>query len=538
MIREITPDHRRQILGAGSKGLEAVERETWDACVIGSGPGGAVTAATLAEAGWRVLLVERGPFRSPDEFNFRVLDMSSRLSHAELTSGARSALLQGNGLGGSSLVFGAVAMKPPHFILDEWRHVSGAAHFDEAVLASHYQHVGNVLSVTRQSPSKETRSNAIVREMATALGCPEGLELVHRYTRGCAGMGLCNLGCGLNLKGTMTNSFLPLALDTGRLTVLTECEAAGFNGSSAAGEFRGSSLATEVRHFETRRLVCRPRIKARVFVLAAGAFFSSALLMRTRGLAWARAGHKIWLQPHAQIFALFDSKVTGRGVWEGDRYLPYNGVPAIYNFTGMMREHRYFWLASTLFPASLATWTSHLPPDEHLALMRRFHYVSSVTITIRDDPERSRVVMREGPQLDFRESRQDREAVRRCFRDAARAFLAVGARRVLLPMLDPPSIEREADLRALDRLDLSYDRLLLYSDHTSGGLSCGSDVTRGATDSEGRLFGTTNIYVADSSVFPSACGVNPSWTIMALSHRMASRLAAGGLRGSATDAYN
>jgi choline dehydrogenase-like flavoprotein len=95
-------------------------------------------------------------------------------------------------------------------------------------------------------------------------------------------------------------------------------------------------------------------------------------------------------------------------------------------------------------------------------------------------------------------------------------------------MLDPPRIEREADLVALDRLDLSYDRLLLYSDHTSGGLSCGADADRGATSPGGRLFGTDNVYVADSSVFPSACGVNPSWTIMALSHRMASRLGEDG----------
>lgn len=524
MIRDITTEHRRHICGAASDALQDVERQLWDACVIGSGPGGAVTAATLAEAGWNVLLVERGPFRPPDEFNFRVLDMAGRLSHAELTSGARSALLQGNGLGGSSLVFGAVAMKTPPFVLDEWQHVSGAAHFDQDVLAPHYQHVGDVLSVTRQSPSKETRSNAIVREMAGALGCPEGLELVHRYTRGCAGMGLCNLGCGLNLKGTMTNSFLPIALDTGRLTVLTECEAVAFDGS-ATPEFCASSLVTTGRDFATGRVVCRPRIRARLFVLAAGAFFSSALLMRTRGLARGRAGRKIWLQPHAQIFALFDHKVTSRGVIEGDRYLPYNGVPAIYNFTGMLREHRYFWLASTLFPASLATWTSHLPPEEHLALMRRFHYVSSITITIRDDPERSSVVMREHPQLEFRESKRDVETVWRCFRDAARAFLAIGARQVLLPMLDPPRIERESDLRALDRLNMSYDRLLLYSDHTSGGLSCGSNAMCGATDPEGRVFGTSNIYVADSSVFPSACGVNPSWTIMALSHRMASKLA-------------
>jgi choline dehydrogenase-like flavoprotein len=526
MIREISSEHRRRIYDSSSKNLGDITETVWDACVIGSGPGGAVAAATLAAAGWRVLIVERGPFRPPEDLNFRVLDMASRLGHAELTSGARSALLQGNGLGGSSLVFGAVAMRTPAFVFDEWCHTSGVTHFNEASLAPHYTRVGDVMSVTRQSPANESRSNAIVREMAGALGCADGLEIVHRYTRGCRGMGLCNLGCGLNLKGTMANSFLPMGLDTGRLAVLTECEVQGFEGAATSSPFHATALTASIKEFSTGRVVARPRIRANVFVLAAGAFFSSALLSRTPALGNISAGRKIWLQPHAQIFALFDEKVTSRGMIDGERYLPYNGVPAIYNFTGMLREHRYFWLASTLFPASLATWTSHLPPDEHLALMRRFHYVSSITITIRDDPQRSRVVMRDHPELEFRESPRDVESVRRCFKDAARAFLSVGARRVFLPMLDPPRIEREADVQAIDRLDLSYDRVLLYSDHTSGGLSCGADSVRGATDADGRLFKADNIYVADSSVFPSACGVNPSWTIMALSHRMASGLSA------------
>jgi choline dehydrogenase-like flavoprotein len=39
------------------------------------------------------------------------------------------------------------------------------------------------------------------------------------------------------------------------------------------------------------------------------------------------------------------------------------------------------------------------------------------------------------------------------------------------------------------------------------------------------LFGSENVYVADSSLFPTASGINPSWTIMALSHRVSSQLA-------------
>ena len=87
--------------------------DEYDACVVGSGPGGAVAATTLASSGLKVLLIERGPFLPPEEFNFRVLDMTNRMGHLELTSGYRTILYQGNALGGGSLLYGAVAMKPP-----------------------------------------------------------------------------------------------------------------------------------------------------------------------------------------------------------------------------------------------------------------------------------------------------------------------------------------------------------------------------------------------------------------------------------------
>ena len=235
---------------------------------------------------------------------------------------------------------------------------------------------------------------------------------------------------------------------------------------------------------------------------------------------------KIWLQPHAMIYALFDEPVTMHGTSDSGHYLPSNGVPAIYNFTGMLGERGYSWFASALHPASLAVHAATLRPEEHLALMSRFHYTAGITVTLRDNPERSQIALHRGrPRLDFRESRADVESIRCCLIDASRALLAVGARRVFLPMLRPPRVESHADLRAIARLDMSYDRLLLFSDHTSGGNSFGADSSRGVTDPSGRVFGAENVYVADSSLFPSACGVSPSWTIMALSRLVASQLA-------------
>jgi choline dehydrogenase-like flavoprotein len=59
-----------------------------------------------------------------------------------------------------------------------------------------------------------------------------------------------------------------------------------------------------------------------------------------------------------------------------------------------------------------------------------------------------------------------------------------------------------------------------------GSLPMGTDPQRSACDPEGRLRGLRNVFVADSSVFPGASGVNPMITTMALAHHVAKSIVA------------
>ena len=60
--------------------------------------------------------------------------------------------------------------------------------------------------------------------------------------------------------------------------------------------------------------------------------------------------------------------------------------------------------------------------------------------------------------------------------------------------------------------------------HHSGTTRMASDPSKGVVDADCRLFGTDNLYVAGSSVFPTIGGSNPTLTIVALALRLADHL--------------
>jgi choline dehydrogenase-like flavoprotein len=81
-----------------------------------------------------------------------------------------------------------------------------------------------------------------------------------------------------------------------------------------------------------------------------------------------------------------------------------------------------------------------------------------------------------------------------------------------------------ADAEPLRALDLRGRDLKLMAFHPLGTARAHADPERGVVDGDLRLHGAANVYVADGSAVPSALGVNPQITIMALATRLAFHL--------------
>ncbi|MGH9363142.1 MAG: NAD(P)-binding protein, partial [Thermoanaerobaculia bacterium] len=103
-----------------------------DTVVVGSGYGGAVTAARLADAGREVCLLERGMEWVPGEFPDSSLEFARHVRRKGNPLGLYDLylcddinVLKGNGLGGGSLINASVAIRPDREAFDDPRWPEG-----------------------------------------------------------------------------------------------------------------------------------------------------------------------------------------------------------------------------------------------------------------------------------------------------------------------------------------------------------------------------------------------------------------------------
>ena len=68
--------------------------------------------------------------------------------------------------------------------------------------------------------------------------------------------------------------------------------------------------------------------------------------------------------------------------------------------------------------------------------------------------------------------------------------------------------------------------ITLFSAHQMSSCRIGTAPARSVADPDGQVWGVRGLFVTDASAFPSAAGVNPMLTVMALARRTAQRMIA------------
>jgi choline dehydrogenase-like flavoprotein len=512
--------------------LRGDTRVSADVCVIGTGPGGAVVAARLVEAGYDVVLLEEGAYWRPERFTQREAETMRALyadGGARATEDLSIPLLQGRGVGGGSLVNWLVMLRTPPAVLDEWAVEHGTEGMLPHDLHPHFVRIEEETGAGTVPDEAHSPANRALLDGAAVLGWSASSLAVN--ARGCLRCGGCGLGCAHGARRGAAEVYLPAAL-AGGARIFADARAERIEAVERGGRSPLRRVHATVLDRESGVARGRLVVEAPVVVLAAGAVGTPALLQRS-GLGGGGVGRWLRLHPTTAVSGVYDREMH-----------PGAGIPlsAICDEFASGSDGYGFWIETYPFQPGLSAAATPGFGAPHREAMLRQRESAGFIVLVRDGAERERSSgeVRLGadgrPRIRYRLSGVDRGRLLRGVEAAARIHFAAGASEVATLHAELCRMRSPAELGALARRAAGPNQLGVLSAHLNGTCRLGTDPRTSGCTPDGERHGAPGIYVADGSLLPTAPGVNPQETIMALASAVAERVAArhpAGRAGSA-----
>lgn len=255
--------------------------ETTDVVVIGSGFGGAIPAAHLAEAGAKVVILERGPHLTTEDFTHD-LRYGTYTKITDLVYGLDSTVIAGNCVGGGSVVYFAASLRAPSFVFERQGsagHRLWPSSLSRDVLEPWYDRVEEVLPVAKTGWDDVPYAGGVFAAACDHAGrtcnpVPQNVDLGT-----CTNCNWMLNGCRFGAKRSMLLNYLPRATAHGaEIRALHEVQTIG---PATTPGYRYSIAYTQVDADDYRLTTGAGAIEAKIVIVAAGAVGTPAVLNRS-----------------------------------------------------------------------------------------------------------------------------------------------------------------------------------------------------------------------------------------------------------------
>jgi choline dehydrogenase-like flavoprotein len=483
----------------GPIAIEGPTTLTCDVLVIGTGAGGASAAATLADAGVDVLMLEEGPHVPADVAPrglSEALPAMWRGGGMTATMGSTPiAFAEGRCVGGGTEINSAIFQRAPDEVVESWARANDLPDFSPQTLAPLYDRAASVVNASLMAgpigPPTEIlrRAGEVMGWKTTALerGRRESFSPRHEVS-----------GFATGARQSMSTTLIPRALARGA-RLLANCRVDRL----AVQERRVTSAVATATDAQGRHH--RVTVNAIQVFLCAGTTQTPSILQRSA--VRKKIGRSFQLHPTIRVLATFPELVNAHR-----HELP---LVAITEFMPGLRFGGSVFTLSTFGLAAAEDWPvrgRYLPEYAHCAMYYAMIRPDGVG-RVRTVPGLTE------PILSYGLTERDWRRLRDGLALLVRALLAAGATRVIPSMRGHPGWTDANRVEPDLRYGLLRDRVALMTIHLFGSCPMGRNLELFPVDPWGRLAGFDNVIVADGSVLPGAPGVNPQATIMALAYR-------------------
>lgn len=504
-----------------------------DLVIVGAGAGGSVLAQRLARAGWRVVIIEAGPFWHPDED--WVSDEAG--SHAlywtqkRIIGGADPIELgknnSGRGVGGSMVHYAGYTPRfhPSDFSTNTDDGVGADWPIDYHDLRPHYERVERELPVAGQNwpwghphrypfaPHPVSGAAEKMREGAWRLGIqmrvgPVGIVNGTFGNRPhCIYRGYCLQGCKVNAKASPYVTHLPDAL-AHAVEIRANCMAVRVELDEDTGRARGVVYVREGE--ETQHLQ-----RARFVAVAGYSIETPRLLLNSTSPRFPHGLCNNSDQVGRYVMVQGASQTAGRWPEEVRMYKappPEISSEQFYE-TDTSRGFARGFSIQTVSPLPIG-WAEHVLADGHWGrslreYMRDYNHWATIGVLneLLPHPDNRITLAEETDPYGQPIARMDYT-----LSDNDKANMAYSTKIIT-------DILHAADAQDV----LTIQRFA----HLIGGARMGSSPENSVVDANQRSWAVPNLFLADGSVCPTQGSANPALTIMALASRLAERMASG-----------
>lgn len=491
----------------------------YDVIVVGSGPAGSVIAHELIKKGKSVLLLEGGSFYHPGTIETRQFSEFRESMGNRFTDDESIIFRAGNVAGGGSSVNIDLAFSPelPEVKkqLDLWRklgHIEEDQFTPEKIKVA-YSYISKKVGTRTPSINEINTNNSVLYDGAVKSGFTPKMYDLNTY------MPSENVGSITDKKSAleafilpaMTNKENPLHF---RPDAVIEKVLFAEDGETV----RGVKVKIH-KPVNVPGVIDNPmgmnfpldqsfEIEAEQVILSAGGIGTPKILLES-GIKNKNIGKHLVAHPSMPISGKFEKDIS---LFEGTPstvYAPRDG----------------FILESTSASPGYAAVMMPEGPNEVRKRLKSFnHYAGFGVMVVDESSMDNRVYFDKNNrlQIHYELTDKDKAIFINGLVDAATAMFNAGAIEVLIPSTENYLLDASGNsvMRSLDdveklrkNLKLIKSKNVITSAHIQGTARMGTSPTNSVVNPHQEVWGTKNLFVADSSIHPYSIGANPMQAI-------------------------